>query len=52
MPGALFGVLAGELVSVIGTIILSLWEMDQKPAAEPPAPPATATTRLSDPVRT
>ncbi len=54
VPGALFGVLAGEVVSVLGTIILSLWEMDEKPdAANDPAPAATpSSTSLNEAVRT
>jgi O-antigen/teichoic acid export membrane protein len=53
VPGALFGVLAGELVSVAGIIVLSLWEMDQplEQPAQPPLAPAGA-TELTEAVRT
>jgi len=60
VPGALFGVLAGEIISVTGTIILSLWEMRLPPETkgfespahvEPASTPVTGAP-LTNPVRT
>jgi O-antigen/teichoic acid export membrane protein len=47
VPGALFGVLTGELVSVCGTIALSLREI-ARPSEPQPLPPSP--TRLTEPV--
>jgi O-antigen/teichoic acid export membrane protein len=47
VPGALFGVLTGELVSVAGTIALSLREIARP--SDQPIQPATV-TRLTEPV--